>query len=287
MRIQSPKTLRRNQQQRSMPDPVAPSEPYRVDVVVPFWSGDSQWLAECVEGLLHQNHCTPIIHVIADACEFPPLPALQNTSAEIIRYRTNKPPGRGPYRLTNALVRHGHCRTDYLALNDADDISLPDRLWRQVSVLQQSRSVMISSGMEQFCDGPDEDMRRRLANEPLLFPGRIYSCVPDGSGVNSMRLVRLEFFRSLNGFCNMFCGGDFEFDARARKFSRKIIDHREILGRRRLHQGSLSHGLVPHGSSERIANDRTIMANLAAVKKCRKCAPNFGAMETAFELEIV
>jgi len=285
MKIQSPKTLRRNQQQRSLPDPVAPSEPYDVDVVVPFWSGDAHWLGECIDGLLNQNHCTPIIHVIADSCEFPPLPALQNTSAEIIRYRTNKPAGRGPYRLTNALVRHGHCRTDYLALQDADDISLPDRMWRQISLMQQTGAGMISSAMENFTATAAMDDRQKW--EPIILPGRIYSTVPRGRCVNSMRTVRIEVFRRLNGFANMACTGDFDFDNRCAFSGVKIHHDMTVLGRRRLHESSLSHGVAPMKSALRQRDIQALQRHLDRVRACRVCGKTFGALQTAFELEVV
>lgn len=281
-KIASPSVLRSSREHRALPEPVAPPEPYTCDVVVPFWSGDAQWLPECVEALLQQNHCAAFIHVISDGCEFPVIPE----RTRILRYRHGRRTNQGPYRLTNALVRHGHCRTGHLAMQDADDLSLPDRLWRQMSTLEQTGAVMISSAMEQFTG--ELEMGARREREPVARPGLVCSTVPDGRCVNSTRLMRLDFFQSLNGFQNLTCTGDFEFDNRAR-FSRlgKIINDQNILARRRLHMASLSHGIAPEKSHLRNLGVEAIRRSLKAVRNCKKCAPNFGALKTAFELEVI
>jgi hypothetical protein len=280
MIIQSARTLRANRERLGLPKPVEPASPVAVDVVVPFWSGDSQWLAECVEALQSQRHSRPVIHVISDGCEFPSLPD------GVIRYRHNRKAGQGPYRLTNALVAGGHCSTEFLAIQDADDLSLPDRLWRQVSLMEQTGGVMISSGMENFTD--QIEMEKKLAQQPLLFPGAAGHCIPRGRCVNSTRTMRLSIFRDLMGFANMTYSGDFEFDNRVR-FSGlgKVIDDMAILGRRRLHCSSLSHGVAPMKSERREQALKVIYKHLELIRTCQPCAKKLGAMGTAFGLEVV
>lgn len=287
MKLLPPQELRRRQQQRTRPEPVAPAEPYAVDVVVPFCAGDVQWLRECVDSLLAQQHCSPVIHVVSDNCEFPTLPNTAHVSAEIRRYRHRRQGQQGPYRLTNALVNNGHCQTPFLALQDCDDLSLERRLFEQISILEQAKSDMISSAMQQLCESSDNTLEAKRRGAPILYPGREFGCVPDGCSVNSTRTMRRDFFEALNGFHGMFCGGDFEFCMRARKFSRRIIDCMTVHGRRRLRMRSLSHGTVPHESPERLRNHKTILRHLEAVQRCRKCAPNFGSLRSPFKLEVV
>lgn len=284
-RITSPAGLRSRRESNRLPEPVPPRVPYVVDVVVPFWSGDRQWLAECLTALDAQQHCQPVLHVIADNCEFPDLPKL---AAKVIRYRHNRTGAQGPYRLTNSLVRHGHCVSDVLALQDCDDISFPNRLWVQRSLIDQTASAMISSAMQQFTNSDTAALRARLDRNPVIYPGQVAATVPRGRCVNSTRLVRLSTFRALNGFQNLVCTGDFDFDNRAR-FGRvgKIIDHREVLARRRLHDASLSNGVAPMKSPQRDRDIAATMRALGRVSGCRKCAPNYGAMASAFELEVV
>lgn len=275
--------LRSNRTNKGLPDPVIPDSPYAVDVVIPFWAGDSQWLGDCLEAVNAQKHCEPIIHVIADGCEFPVLP---NISAEMHRYRHDRPAGQGPYRLTNALVQHGHCRTEHLALQDADDISLCDRLWKQMSLLHLTGAAMISSATENFVQ--HESLQYRQDDEPVVRPGKIFRTARRGRCVNTTRTMSIEFFRSLNGFQPLLCSGDFEFDNRARYSGLgKVIDDQTILGRRRLHEDSLSHGVAPTNTPQRDNALAVVMRSLKGVASCRKCAPKYGAIKSAFELQVI
>lgn len=276
MKILSPQTLRANRENRSLPEPVAPKTPVVIDVVIPFHRADSAYLAECLQAMDNQRYCTPVLHVIADGCEFP---AMSNMTAEVHYYRHSRRPGQGPYRLTNALVSGDHCKSDYLAIQDADDISLPDRLWRQVRLLEQTGAVMISSAMQNFAQ--DNNMTVRQKREPIVRPGVVYPSVPRGRTVNSTRTMRLDFFRRMNGFQNLTCSGDFEFDNRARFGGNgKIIDDQTVLGLRRLHSSSLSHGVAPMKSPQRDRDVSLLMKSLDAVKNCSRCAPNYGALRT-------
>lgn len=283
-KVLSPRTLRqRSDAVFEMPIPIVPSEPVRVDVVVPFWEGDSQWVGECVESLGNQNHAEPIVHLIADGCEFPDLPSV---GVEVVKYRHKRKPGQGPYRLTNALVRHGHCQTDYLAIQDADDYPYPDRLWRQVQLLRQTGAEMVSSAMDNVAYCPE--MEKRQQNEPVIYPGVCYPSVPRGRCVNSTRTLTVKLFRQMNGFANLKCSGDFDFDNRV-EFSRsaRVLWDMEVMAHRRLLSGSLSNGVLPLGSTQRKKSVDAVFKHLESVRKCSSCAKRFGAIKTAFELEVV
>lgn len=288
--ILSPRTLLGKNFIRVDPIPVI-GEAVPCDVVIPFWSGDSHWVPESVMGIAGQLHSEPVIHVIADGCDFPDdVMRLRLIIPRLFLYRHERNPGQGPYRLTNSLVRHGHCKTAYLALQDADDVSLPDRLWRQISLLQLTGSKMISSAMQQFVDAEaDEQALSRLRNEPVLKPGRVYATVPRGRCVNSMRTMTIDLFRFMNGFQNFKCTGDFEFDNRVRfgDSGSKVIDDQTILGRRRIHASSLSHGIAPMKSPMRNRDINMLMKSLELVRGCSSCAPNLGTMRAAFKLEVV
>lgn len=197
------------------------------DVVIPFHSGDVKWLPECVESIISQNHASPVVHVISDGPEFPKLPD------SVRKYRHDKRPGVGPYRLTNALVKGGHTRTDYLAIQDADDLSLPDRLRRQISLMTLSGAEMVSSAMREFGEH---------RNGHVLQPGVSQRTNPYGRHINSSRTVRLGLFWRVNGFADWQCAADFEFDNRVQLRRTGIVIHdHTVLGLRRVHSDSLSH----------------------------------------------
>lgn len=229
--------------------PTFPSDRPAVDVVVPFHAGDSQWLGECLRALDLQRGVEAIAHVVADSCDFPTLPVFE--ALTVMQYQT--PETWGPYRIANSLVRWGHCEAEWLAIQDADDISLPDRFWRQIQTLRHHNADMISSAMNNFMEQCGcSKVEEHFSREPICEPGVIFASCSLGRVVNSSRTMRRAFFEQLNGFADMLCSGDFQIDTRARCCGTVIDDH-TVLGRRRLHAGSLSHGIVPLKSPERDA----------------------------------
>jgi hypothetical protein len=229
--------------------PSPPDRDILIDVIVPFCTADAEFLQDCLESLRSQFYATAIMHVIADGCEFP---RLDWDRYFCHRYRTRG--GWGPYKITNAVVAGGNCEAEWLALQDADDVSHHDRLWRQVQTLVHYRGDMISSGMKNFIDtGSDADtfLKARLANEPVIASGRVFDTAPRGSCVNSTRTMRRTFFESLNGFVAEFCSMDFEFDNRSRFCRGTVLDDPSILGRRRLHTRSLTGGSHRDGTPAR------------------------------------
>lgn len=215
-----------------------PEQPVAVDVVVPFWAGDRHFVRECVWAMLRQRHAAAVVHVVADGCEFPPLPE----SPRVRRYRT---PGKwGPYRIANSLVRWGHCQTDYLAIQDADDLSVPDRLWRQVATMERFGYQMAGGCMTNMpADGYTGD-RHRI--EPVVTVWRTYATAPMGHLVNGVRTLRRELFERVNGFADWRCSADFDFDNRVLHIGGAecipVFGATNIDGLRRLHNVSLTHG---------------------------------------------
>ncbi|MEO2027448.1 MAG: glycosyltransferase, partial [Fuerstiella sp.] len=227
-------------------EPFPPGEPIAVDVVIPFCVADREFVAECVWAILGQRFVEPVVHVIADGAPWPDLPTVDN----LIRYETRG--GWGPYRITNAVFPH--FRSEWMAIQDADDISHPDRLWRQIQMLRHFDAEMISSATQNFLDAgsqDDETLQRRLQSEPIVRPGTVYESVPLGRLVNSTRTMPRDLFRRLNGFGDQFCTGDFQFDNRARFVGIPIIDDQTVLAARRLHSSSLTGGPFKIGTKQR------------------------------------
>lgn len=240
----------------------ADDDPPIIDVMIPFCANDSQYLAECLQSLAAQRYVHVRAHVVADNCAWPQLPHI---SIEMDRYETTGLGNWGPYRIQNALVRYAGLQAPWLALQDADDVAHPDRFWRQVRTLDDFNGGMISSSLQVFIEPgheDDPDLKRNFAAYRVCSPGRIYTSSPLGCCVNSSRTMRRGFFERLNGFADLTCSADFDFDNRARLAGARVLDDFTILGRRRLHTGSLTGGPFKIGTAGREADNAVIMENL-------------------------
>lgn len=223
-----------------------PDEPVKTDVVIPFCEVDKHYLIEAVESILAQEHAAPIMHIVADGCEWPDL--IDHPS--IRRYQASG--GQGPYRITNALV--DYFETEYLAIQDCDDISTPDRLWRQIQTMRLTDYEMISGAMEQFVADECKDDPKAVAlcnGWPKIYTGMCYPDSPKGSAVNSVKTMTVEIFKRLGGFCDWMMSADHEWDNRVSYAGSKIFHSIDTFGRRRLHTRSLSNGVFPIGGMER------------------------------------
>ncbi len=261
--------------------PETPSQLYpSVDVIIPFHSKDSKFLAAAVESALMQELVDQRIHVVADSgAEFPPL----RKDPRIVRYRSDT--RRGPYVIANAIVRH-HSSGQFIAILDADDIMSPGRLWKQASVLDKFE--MTSAAVENFVDATYTGFRQEA--EPVIFPWVVYSSCPRGRMVNTSRMLTRGAYQKLNGFGDMICSADFDIDNRALFAGMAVHGSPEILGRRRLHPHSLTNGAEfrLHSKGRMAHNDR-VMRNIELMT----ASPNIstaallGALDSAVPLTVL
>lgn len=237
-----------------------------VDVVIPFCKSDSKYLAECLEGIFDQKHATLQVHVVADNCDFPELPEWMKQSC-LKAYRSTEQ--LGPYCITNALVARGWLKSQWMALQDADDWSHPDRIWRQVQLMELAGAEMISSAMMNYLEpseASDKWLQHQLACCRIIPPNRVFSSAPLGCCVNSTRTMSRDLFARLNGFMPLKCSADFEWDNRCRHVGVRVLDDHSILGHRRLHLGSLTNGSHRMGGHLRAAANDAVERALKAIK---------------------
>jgi len=264
-----------------------PDQPVGVDVIVPFYAGDAQFLGESLASINAQRHAIVTAHLIADGCDFP---ELQQAADHVTVRRYQTPGGWGPYRITNGIVAGGNLQHDFLAIHDVDDVMLADRLWRQIVTLQSISGEMVSSAMEQFVDAGslhNSLLVSRAKNRPVLYPGTVYTSVPLGHSINSTRTMRRELFERLNGFADDRCSMDFDFCNRARFLGCKVIDDPTILSRRRMHMASITNGQIPDGSELREQINQRVYSGIAAMQRSPTLAiaRSLGDLDSGIQLQ--
>ncbi|NUQ65978.1 MAG: glycosyltransferase [Pirellulales bacterium] len=233
--------------------PILPGERQvvRCDVILPYCATNARWALAAAESILNQAFAEPVVHLIADGGARIEDRALKEalSGVDCCRwYRTRK--RLGPYRITNNLFEY--LETDYFAVQDADDLSAPNRLWRSVRVLEDDGYDIFGGAMEQFVDyhQPRERMLAALARTPYQIPGARWRKTPRGAIIHGGMTCRKACFERLGGYGAFVCGGDCEFISRAHAAGARIFVSHQIVGWRRLHEDSLSSSmssrLQPH-----------------------------------------
>lgn len=202
---------------------------YEVDVVLPYCEMDYQYVEEAVNSILVQTPKT-LIHLVQDG---PVTRPFRPSHPDIRIYRTSN---MGPYRIANSIVKH-YMVSQILAIQDADDISYPNRLELQLTAIDNGYE-QISAAMDQFAE-PSYKGERHIT-EPLLVCGTKFTNVPLGRLVNCMRMVTKDMFVRVNGFPDIFCTGDLSFDNATQYLGIPTFYYNIPLGKRRLHGSSLT-----------------------------------------------
>lgn len=144
--------------------------------------------------------------------------------------------GIGPYRIANSIVKW-HTTAEYIALQDADDISFPNRFQLQLEVLKDVFEHTSAAMKQTALPGYKGERHKR---EPTLLCGIKASNIPMGRYINSTRMIRRSTFEKLNGFADMFCSGDLAFDNVLRALKIPSYEFKYVLAERRLHSDSLT-----------------------------------------------
>jgi glycosyltransferase involved in cell wall biosynthesis len=123
--------------------PTAADEPCaRVSVVMPFLDAE-RFIAESIESVLAQTYDAWELLLVDDgSCDTSPAIARAYAQAHPSRIRHFEHPGRanrGPSASRN--LGFAHARGEYIALLDADDIWLPEKLAQQIPILDAHREV--------------------------------------------------------------------------------------------------------------------------------------------------
>jgi hypothetical protein len=215
--------------------------PVTCDVVLPYDSTTAKWTLAAVESVLNQVAAQPVIHLIADQVPADVQAPIREALRKLPSIRWYETKVRlGPYRVTNAVF--DYMETSYFAVQDSDDLSAPNRLWRAVNVLEELRYDVFGGMTENFVDYKDGGRwsRRWLSEMPAHHSGVAWKKVPAGGVIHGTMVVRRGWFEKINGYASLMGGGDCEFTSRTYAAGGLVFISDQICSWRRMRENSLS-----------------------------------------------
>ena len=121
-----------------------------VSVVIPFYSG-KQWLEEALESVIAQNYPNKEILVINDGSK-------EDINDIKIKYKNkvqfHEKENGGPATARNLGIEIANGK--YIAFLDSDDIWLPNKLNKQVEIMEKNRAIWSQHSYEMFWDGTNK-----------------------------------------------------------------------------------------------------------------------------------
>ena len=225
-----------------------PEVPVAVDVVLPF-HGHLDYVEQALDGLLNQQRCDIIVHLIDDASPVDTSDFLRHWSklANIRTYRNCE--NIGQFQSFNNAVRY--FETPLCAVQDADDISLPERLWWAGQMLHYADADVFGATVELF--GDDQVIRPIFKrDEPRILVPRVrirrsFFPLRGRHGYfleNPTAVFRVDMFRMLGGFADFGdrlmnrASVDSEFQQRLLFHGTRFCISRDVLVKYRVHPES-------------------------------------------------
>lgn len=159
----------------------------KVSVLMPIWNTQEEYLREAIESILTQRYRDFEFLILNDSPENTALDAIVASYADerISYYRNDKNMGITPSR--NKLLQLA--KGEYIAIFDHDDVSLPERLERQVAFLDAHPEVgVLGTGIREIPSG--REVHYPVDNEEIRM-GLMWGCVV----AHSAAMVRASVLR--------------------------------------------------------------------------------------------
>lgn len=211
--------------------------PVICDVFIPCHQEALEFLPESIRSILNQSSAHCIVHVAFDGEFEGQMEIIKQFPQVRFYYSKNKI---GQFRIANELTQY--CESHFFANQDADDISLPHRIWSGVSLLQKYQYNFLAANMEQFVDYryPSEEGIEKLMKNPYHISGKKWQTCSAGALVSGTLIGRLESFKKINGYGGLLCSADDDLGVRLHHEKEKIIFLDQIVSLRRLHSKSVT-----------------------------------------------
>jgi glycosyltransferase involved in cell wall biosynthesis len=167
-----------------------------VSILVPVYNAE-RYLRETLASLLAQTYSNFEIIALDDGSTDGSLAILQELAAKDARFKISTRPNQGIAATRNELI--SLATGEFLAVNDADDLSSPQRLEKQVAYLQaHPECVAVGSRMKMI------DPQGRYVGEHFATTAHdgIDACNLTGSGAigHSSAMMRASAVRTVGGY---------------------------------------------------------------------------------------
>lgn len=204
------------------------SGPVDCDVIIPF-RDHLPYLEQSLESILNQRGVRCAIHLVDDVSSVDTTTFRQRWRQvpNLLWYRNDR--NVGPYRSVHRVFPH--LQSDFIAIQDADDIAEPDRMALSVASLVDNRADLFAAAAVTFGDSSDDCGPTLYSRMPLR---------EDWFVLHATLVVRRALFQRLNGFADFFCGGDTEFGVRAYFARARFQISQRVVLRHREHSESLT-----------------------------------------------
>jgi glycosyltransferase involved in cell wall biosynthesis len=141
-------------------------------------------------------------------------------------------------------------RGEYVATMDADDISMPERLEKQVRCLDHNPDIGILGTAFETIDDHDRVISREMPPcDPEVTPWFLMFGCPIA---HSSTMIRRRLIETLGGYTELAHGEDYDLWLRASQIT-NIANLPDILIKRRIHRGSLTERYYQVPRSEQAA----------------------------------
>ena len=176
----------------------------RLSVILAVFNG-MPYLPEAVESILNQTYKDFTFIIVDDGSTDETGAYLQSLNDDRIVLIHQANAGQGAAR--NLALNH--CQTEYAAIMDADDISLPDRLFSQIEYLDAHPEVVVLGTQIQFIVGKTIQRAFRVPAEHREIERRFLQ--GQAGMCHSSMMMRLAAARAAGFYPEGMIGEDMEF----------------------------------------------------------------------------
>jgi len=210
-----------------------------VSVLLPVRNADA-YLRVCMAGILAQTHRDFEIIAIDDGSTDGSLPILRSFEAADSRVRVIAQENRGLADTLNRAIEESS--SEFLARHDADDISTPDRLQRQVAFMKANPKIGLLGGAINVVD--QENRLILTTRFPITHDGIGARLKKASAFCHPATFYRKSVVAGVGGYRRQFCPAE-DYDLWLRMWNEtECANLAEVVLNYRQHTAQLSHSAI-------------------------------------------